>query len=1082
MIALALDYVYDPTFLALIKTIPGYGALTGYEINRHASIDQIQYRASSTATWSSFMSGTNYVQAASGTLITAANQTIGDQANEIFPTSTPLTYFYIDPNYSYYFQAKSINKYVVGQDSGYTQSNLIDMKPLPDAANVQVNRYDVTNYDVSFMFNFAVSGPTAFYVQWNTVQNASDPGWSSSQQNYVECTSGVLPCHTYVYGLNPAQEWYFRVIPRGKLDNDWKGYIKADSSTIPNIYDKIVFSTTTNHSVSQINVNFRQPNLWNGFNRYEIVAQRGTWNGSDWTWVNSGWSYTGTSTQNTALNSPEIEGTNPPFNGTTCNIATQCYRIAHNNNMANAVIPGDTYRYLVRLCTSNGGLCSSDPAWVTSTPVMAPALDPTPDPETPTVATSSTYTKSRIKLSFKYTGGWSGLTGYRVERQDNGGAWGNAQTYTSTQNATTSPLGCSVANTCYSITYDVSPSTTYAYRVRVYSSAPAVNSNWATSSSIVSAKYQVAGMPVEPIIVPRACFGAGCFDLHVRFTPSLIAWINRYKSEATYVAGYPVLYFDVRYKKPGDTTWEWGGYFDTTWNHRYEDSSLYAAGKCTNSRECYNVPTEGIEPNQTYDVAISVYGYGFNPYNLLVDEIYPMGQVTTLPSLSGEINPPSAVGVRSDDVGCNLVKLKIDYDYQDTLPAIYRTMSFYSDLPEGYQVTDRYWDHWVHTASDGWTNPEIYYDQIQISHDQSSWQSADINIAPDKYITQTNLSLGDNNGELEYPGGLDYYFIDRSGGLDTYLRANTINQYLTAAPPPKYDWIGTGAGWAEIDWINDGPTPLNIASTSYTGSGKLTGLKDFPSMVTLKVDYGDSDGNFNEWEAYLKIEYNYTKSGPTLYEIQQSDSPAPTSGWVDSNPGEAVCTSGNCVIHLTGLTSADGKYQRFIRIRPKGTTIWMYKNDTVIWRAACLNINFTTPTSTPGSAISASMVNEIRQKINVCRANMGSSVGYYSFHNSAVGGDTDTQIAGQGLNPMQPNTRIRASHVLELREAIEEMYKSFASDPTNLKYRVTDWPAFWNKDELGQPLPAECQNLAVGSRICVKHFSVIRQLLVDLEK
>lgn len=1078
MVALALDYVYDPTFLALVKTIPGYTALTGYEINRYSSVNQIQYRNAATTTWNSFMFGANYVQAASGTLITATNQTIGDEANEIFPTSTPLTYFYMDPaNNSYYFQAKSINKYVVGQDSGYTQGDRIDLLPLPDANNVQVNRYDVTNYDVSFVYNFAQSGPTAFYVQWNTVQDANDPGWSSLRQAYVECTSGAMPCHAYVYGLDPANEWYFRVIPRGQTNNDWKGYIKSTSGTIPNVHDRIVFSTTTNHTVSQININFNQPNPWNGFNRYEIVAQRGTWGGSDWTWVNSGWSYTGTSTQNAALNSPEIEGTNPPFNGTTCDVANQCYRVAHNNNMGSGVIPGATYRYLVRLCANSGGHCSSDPTWVTSTPVMAPLLAPTPDPETPTLATSSTYTKSRIKVSFKYTGGWTGLSGYRVERQVNGGSWILVSTYTSAQGATTTPPGCGTANTCYTQTYDVSPSSTYAYRVRVYSSSPSVNFNWATSTSIVSAQYQVAGLPAEPIIAPRACFGSGCFDLHVRFTPDLVAWINRYKAEASYSAGFPILYFDVRYKKTTDTTWEWGGYFDTTGNHRYEDSSLYAAGKCTKSRECYNIPTDDLEPNQTYDVALSVFGYGMTPYTQLVDEMYPMGQVTTLAALSGAIDAPKAVGVVSDDIGSNLVKLKIDYEYQDALPALYRTMSYFSTLPNGYQVTDRRWVHNVHTAG-GWTYPNVNADQIQISADQTTWLPTGANIAADKYITTSNASIGDNDGELEYPGSLEYYFVDRTGNPDVYFRAKTINQYLTVAPPNKF--FGAISG-DNVTWYNDGTTPLTIAASGYTQSDKITGLKDFPSMVVLKVDYGDADGNFNEWEAYLKIEYNYTKSGPTLFEIQQSDSPAPTSGWVSSHPGEAVCTSGNCVVHLTNLTSGT-KYQRFIRVRPKGTSIWMYKNDTIIWRAACMNINFSAPTSTPGLAISASMVNEIRQKINVCRANMGSSVGYYSFHNTSISGDTDTQISGQGLNSMQAGTRIRAAHVLELREAIEEMYKSFASDPTNLKYRVTDWPAFWNKDELGQPLPAQCQNLSVGSKICLKHFSVIRQLLVDLEE
>ncbi|NTW22500.1 hypothetical protein HGA34_03080 [Candidatus Falkowbacteria bacterium] len=1082
LIALALDYVYDPTFLALVKTIPGYSTLTGYEINRFSSIDQIQYRTTSTPIWSPFMSGASYVQAASGTYISNANQTIGDQPAEISPTSTPLTYFYVDPNHSYFFQAKSVNKYVVGQDSAYTQSNQINMNPLPDANNVQVNRYDVTNYDVSFLFDFANSGPTAFYVQWNTVQDASDPGWSTVRQDDVQCTT-PLACHLYVYGLDPGFDWYFRVIPIGKLNNQWDGYIKAGSGSIPNIASPIVFSTSSNHSISQVKINFNQPNNWNGFNRYEIVEQRGTWNGSGWNWANSGWAYNGTSTQNTSLNNSEVESTSPPFNGATCNIANRCYQVGHANTSTNPIIPSSTYRYLVRLCTSNGNFCSSDPAWVTSTPIMAPALVPTPDPTTPILTATSTYTKSKVNVAFKYTGGWDGLYGYRIERQVNGGAWTLENTYTSTSGATTSPPGCATPNTCYVQSYsNLTPSSTYAYRVRVYAATPAINSNWATSSPIEALKYRVAGMPTEPIIVPRACFGSGCFDLHVRFAPDLIAWINRYKSEASYSINYPVLYFDVRYKKPADSTWEWGGWFATSWDHRYEDSSLYASGKCTKSRECYSIPTENLAPNETYDVALSVYGEGYTPYSMLVDEIYPMGQVTTLPSLSGEINPPDAVDVLSDDIGSNLVKLKMDYTYQASLPPLYRMINSYDTLPNGYQVTDRRWDHWLYTDDDGWTNPipRVHWNQIQMSHDQSNWQPTGILIADDKYITPSNLSLGDNNGELEYPNSLDYYFIDRSGGADTYLRANVVNQYLTVAPPPKYQTIDWVDNW--VDWNNSGTSPLTIASTTYVESNKITGLKDFPSMVTLKVDYGDSDGNFNEWEAYLTIEYNYTKSGPTLYEIQQSDSPAPTSGWVDSSPAEAVCTSGNCSIHLTGLTSVDGKYQRFIRVRPKGTTIWMYKNDTVIWRAACLNISFANPTSTPGQALSASMVNEIRQRINVCRANMGSSVGYFSFHNSNASGDTDTQIVGQGLNPMTPNTRIRATHVLELREAIMEMYKSFASDPTNLKYRVTDWPAFWNKDEKGQPLPAECQNLTVGSKICIKHFSVIRQLLVDLEK
>ncbi len=1094
MLALALDYVFDPNFLAAVKTIPAYGALTGYEVNRHSSIDQIRYRTNATTTWSSFMLGTAYVQVASGTYISNANQTIGDQANEIFPTSTPLTYFYVDPTYSYFFQARSINKYVVGQDSGYTDSNQINLRPLPEAQNVLVGKFDLTNYDISFTFDFANSGPTAFYVQWNTVQDAADPGWSTVNQNYVECTTNQ-PCHTYVYGLNPSSDWYFRVIPRGQTTNDWKGYVKAAAGTIPNIASTIVFSTSTNHAVSLVNISFVQPNPWNGFNRYEIVEQRGTWSGSDWMWANSGWSYTGTSTMNNTR--PANAELNNVFGALACWPVGRCYRVPHNNTGANPLIPGSTYQYLIRLCTSNGGHCSTDPAWVTSTPIMAPTLVPTPDIETVTLTATSTYATSKINLFFKYTGGWSGLSGYRVERQVNGGAWVLQSTYTSAQGATTTLPGCAVANTCYVQTYNVAPSSTYSYRVRVYSASPALNFNWATSSPIVSPNFRVAGTPTEPILVPRSCFGMGCFNLHVRFSPTLVNWINRYTAEITNfqtATGWPKLSFYLRYKRASDSTWDDFLALDTYDNHRYEDGSVYAAGKCTGSRECYSIPVENLDPSQTYDVELRVigggyYGGGVGTWIDLVDATYPMGQVTTLPALSGEINPPKSVSIDTDDIGSNLVKVKIDYDYQADLPPLYRTINTYNGLPNGYQVTDRRWFHTVYDGGafdsypfcgmDCYNNEPYQENQIQFSHDKASWQPSGINIGADRYITAGNLVLGDNNGELEYPGGLEYYFIDRSGGADTYLRANTVNQYMTVAPPPRYSDISWTDNW--VDWDKQ-TKPLNIASTTYTESDKIAGLKDFPSMVVLKVNYGDAANNFNEWEAYVTIEYNYVRSGPTLFEIQQSDSPSPSSGWVNSSPAEVVCTSGNCVVHLTGLTSVDGKYQRFIRVRPKGTTIWMYKNDTIIWRAACMNISFANPTSTPGQAISASMVNEIRQRINVCRANMGSSVGYYSFHNSDVGGDTDTQIAGQGLNPLTSNTRIRAVHVLELREAIEEMYKSFASDPTNLKYRVTDWPAFWNKDYDGQPLPAECQNLAVGRKICVKHFSVIRQLLIDLEK
>jgi len=1082
MVALALDYVYDPTFLSLIKTIPGYSALTGYEVNRHSSVNQIQFRTSASSVWNSFMLDGNYVQVASGTYVTAANLTIGDQANEIFPTSTPLTYFYVDPNSNYYFRARSINKYIVGQDSGYTESDLINMKPLPEANNVGVNRFDLTNYTVAFQYDFSDAGPTAFYVQWNTMESPTDPGWNTTDQAYVVCTTNVMPCQVNIYGLNPTNEYYFRVIPRGKLDNVWRGYVKATAGTIPNIAEPQVFSTSTGYSVSQININFNQPNSWAGFNRYEIAAQLGTWNGSAWTWnPTSVWNYSGTSTQNSVINNSNIES-HSDFDSNTCNNLGSCFRVPHSNNMANPVVPGATYRYLFRLCTPNAGMCSTN-GWVTSTPVTAPALVPIPNPETPLLTATSTYTKSKITLFFKYTGGWSGLSNYAVERQANGGVWTAVATYSNTQGATTSPSGCATANTCYSQTYEVTPSTTYAYRVRIYSATPLVYGNFVTSSPVVSSNILVAGMPTEPIFSPRSCFGEGCFDLHVRFSPTLIDWINRYRADLTYQTNYPNLYFDVRYKKITDTSWSWGNWFGTSWDHNYEDSSVYAPGKCTKSRECYNIPVDGLEPNQVYDVAISVYGYNYDSswnYRQLVNSMYILGQVTTSPALGGEINAPKSVGIITDDIGSNVVKLKIDYDYQSSLPALYRNINTYDGLPEGYEITDRRWEHWLYTSTDGWNlaYPRAHYNQIQFSHNQSSWDDTGILIAADKYLTNSNTSFGDNAGELEYPNGFDYYYIDRPSG-DTYLRANTINQYLTVAPPPKYQNIGWGGDW--VDWNNSGTSPINISSTTYTQSDKVAGLMDFPSAVTLTVKYEDAFGNPNEWEAYLKIEYNYTRSGPTLYEIEQSDSPSPTSGWIDSSPGEYVCTSGVCVVHLTGLTGGDGKYRRFIRVRPKGTSVWMYKNDTVIWRTACTNISFANPTSTPGLAISASMVNEIRQKINICRANMGSSVGYYTFHN-ANSSDTDTQITGQGLNPMAANTRIRALHVLQIREAIEEMYRSFASDPTNLKYRVTNWPAFWNKDKNGDPLPVECQNLAVGSKICIKHFSVIRQLLIDLEK
>lgn len=1086
MISLELNYNFDSNFLDLVKTIPGYSSLTGYEINKFPSVNQVQYRTTATTTWSPYMSGANYVQAASGIYINNANQTIGDNANEISPTTTPL--LYINPNYSYYFQAKSINKYIVGQDSAYTQSNLIDLRPLPEANNVQVSRYDLTNYSIGFSYDFSNSGPTAFYVQWNTVEDPADAGWNTTNQTYVECTTNTFPCLTNAYGLDPTQEWYFRVIPVGQLDNNWKGYVKADSGTISNIASPILFSTSSNHSLSQININFNQPNDWNGFNRYEIREQVGTWSGSDWTWSDSGWSNSGTSTQNTSLDNAVIENYGAPFDSNTCNPNTRCYKVSHNNGMANPIVPGRAYRYLVRLCVNNGGYCSLSPAWVTSTPVTAPDLVPVLAPEIPTLTGTSTYVKSKITVFFKYTGGWDGLSRYSVEKQANGGAWLEVGNYAYNANTTIVPAGCGTANTCYSLTYDVTPSSTNAFRIKVYSSSPATSSPWATSANLVSPTLKPSMIVSDGTLVAKNCFNEGCGEAYFRLSPTVNSWMTTYAGQGTWrpAPNGPTASFAVYYKLSAESVWSpYGSSFNPISNNSYDglNSAVLKAinaSYCGAAKECFRVQLNSLLPSSQYDFKVIVTVGGFDgswvyiPLQSAVE--YPLGQITTNAATTGAINPPAYVTPSSTDIGSNLIKLNLGYDYQPTLPALYRSIyvkgsQVYSGLPEGYQVTDKYWSHYNY---DIWSYQNITTSQIQYSNDGSSWIDSGMSIADSGYITASNTALGDNIGEINYPNANynNYYYIDRS--KNWYFRANTINQYLTVAPPKKFYDANTAT--KVLYWNTAWGYPMSIASTTYTSSGKVTSFKDFPSMLILEMDY-----NSNQWDADLTIRYDYTKSGPTLYEIQQSDNPSPTSGWVSSNPAERVCMSGVCVIHLTGLTTVDGKYQRYIRVRPKGTSVWMYKNDTVLMEPSCSAISFSMPTSTPGLAISASMINDLRQKINVCRGSMGSNVGYYPFHNTNVAGDTDTQIAGQGLNSLLPGTRIRASHVLELRSAIQEMYQSFASSPVNLKYRVADWNAFWNKDIDGSPLPAECQNLAVGSRICIKHFSMIRQLLADLE-
>jgi hypothetical protein len=208
-------------------------------------------------------------------------------------------------------------------------------------------------------------------------------------------------------------------------------------------------------------------------------------------------------------------------------------------------------------------------------------------------------------------------------------------------------------------------------------------------------------------------------------------------------------------------------------------------------------------------------------------------------------------------------------------------------------------------------------------------------------------------------------------------------------------------------------------------------------------------------------QYNYDVSHKSDFLIQHSKTPSPDDQyWTGSNL--KTCTTSSCSINVGGLPSsslAEVK-EYYFRIRMYKDEPWVYSADLVVKGPEC-NITFAFPKIT-AFPISATWLNQMRYAANHCLESLIENKSY-TFQN--VSSSDTTLMTTTEDNPVQAGDFVRASHVIEMRAAVQRIYDILATAyPDEAKWKT---PITWT------------DSLVISSVTEIKpeHFQQIREKL-----
>ncbi|NTU98842.1 hypothetical protein HGA64_02445 [Candidatus Falkowbacteria bacterium] len=1039
LLSLKMDYMFNPGLLARLKMIAP-SLTTGYAVSSSTRNEaQLRYQANGTAgAWTDLNDGAPYFYyyRPTSTVRITSNMTVTD----IWPSSG---YHYFNPANTYYFSGRSLNSYLFNPNSDSDWSvagaGFNAFKPLPVAWTGHATQTNVTNYLFGVTYDYSISGPTVFSVQNNCNYDPTNPdaGWLNLPNNYsnnLYCTSdpNVSGCEMRVYGMPPGAQCYFRAKPL-PVTNPLPWSVPVVDFTpmgLPKVM-AINFSTSSNYTLSNIGVNFYVGAWQDGVSEYHIQEQV-----CNPTCTNTGFNYAGTTTAYTlGGNLWMFNHLGVPFLCQASN-PTDCYGISRTNialssmpTSTSVIMPGQYYRYQIRLCTAYGD-CG---ATTTSETIQAPALLSGTVDNLNVTTRPSGYYFARNYITFRNSNGWDGVYGYRMERSISG--MNSFSLVGSGNYANTSNL--IAANTFGYIDNRAMPGVAYDYRVALATSSTAIPTLWKVFTNIVS--LPVAPLPniVSRNIATSSNLINSSIDLTVK-TSSLFTIRTQIATPAEIGQALSAANFGIVIERATAT-----GPYNYTITLPYTAYTVSSPLNPCAPYNCYQTTLNDtlFSNGENYRfrarlVATSTgLGTAYGPY-------FDMGEITAPSRDQGVINPPTEIVATS--TGSNVIKLKVKYDYQSGLSAIFKKIE--TALPiNSYEVTDS-------RQYLGGAYP--YLSQIQFSTSSMGqppldWQDSGVYIDSDKRITSPYRVMGALDDDLIYPdmngvsvGG--YYFIDRSNNQDWYFRANSINRYF--CPPGSC-------------------SSQDPVISAYTQSSEIKpALKQLPSLVNANFH----TPNANPFGS-ISIVYAFASSGPTLFEVQVGRDdvegdwhPADVTGY--STPGEYLCLSGNCSVPVEGLFIVDpGNTQavkhKIARVRVKGTTKWvMAFNQTIVWTEACTNVAFSEAINNTTPPLSIRMVNELRQKINNCRPTISSSLTDYCFENTNSGQCNVDLVQGD---------RVRAVHINQLRQSIEELYHVLQST---------------NQDKFRAGNPQWGDVISPGTKIKPSHFQQLQDIMVHLEE